>query len=218
MTQPIVGLRGSLGNLISSDYGTIHVINGGTTSFNHYPLTWPAKTASWFCNTYNPGIWLVVAWINGVGKNYMRGDPPSQDFTLDPTTTTLAYFYGDATLDAHILPMPVVFWDDEFRELQGFTPVVKVYQVTSTATMKGFGYGWRKIKTQLTIDIKCRDNAKAQLAKEEIARVLGDKRKGPFADCDVMEYTQGTQKAGYSGFYWWIIEVISWQIRKPVAI
>jgi len=116
-----------------------------------------------------------------------------------------------------VTPAPVVFWDDEPRELQGFAPLIKVYTLGSWADMKALGYTHRRVKHRLTVDIKCRDNAKAEAAKEEVIRILAGSRKQPFTGYNIMAFDFGTQRAGYSGFYWWLIEVTVWQIRKPVG-
>ena len=116
-----------------------------------------------------------------------------------------------------VVPSAHIFWDDEPRELQGFTPLIKVYTLGSWADMKAFGYTHRRVKHRLTVDIKCRDNANAEAAKEEVIRILAANRKQPFAGYNVMAFDYGTQKAGYAGFYWWLVEVTVWQIRKPVG-
>ena len=125
---------------------------------------------------------------------------------------------GNLIKDSYsVTPVPVVFWTDEPREMQAFTPIIKVYTLGSWAEMKGFGYQWRKVKHRLTVDIKCRDNSNAEAAKEEVLRILMAHRKQPFDGYNVMEFNYGTQKVGYSGFYWWLVEVTVWQIRKPVG-
>jgi len=113
---------------------------------------------------------------------------------------------------------PVVYWDDEPRELQGFKPIIKVYTPTTEVDMVGLGYGQRKIAHTVIVDIKGRDNQGVFNAVNEVIRVLGRYRRAPFIGYDMIEFNDGTQLAGYSGFYWWTVEVTVWQIRRPVGI
>ena len=110
-----------------------------------------------------------------------------------------------------------VFWNDEPREVQAFIPLVKVYMPKTAVDIVGLGYGNVKIAHSITIDIKARSNLAAFNAKEEVLRVLGASRIAPFTGYDFIEFNDGTQHAGYSGFYWWTIEVKVWQIRRPVS-
>jgi len=115
-----------------------------------------------------------------------------------------------------IIPSPAVLWNDEYRELQGVVPIIKTYSVGTNAMMKGLGYTHRKVLNHLTVDIKCRGAQNAHNAKDEVIRILGKHRKSPFTGYDIIEFDDGTQHAGYSGFYWWTVEVKVWTIRKPV--
>lgn len=113
---------------------------------------------------------------------------------------------------------PVIIYNDEPREVPAFNPLIKVYQPKTTATMVGVGYGHMKVKHTLIIDIKGRVNQGVYDAKEEVLRVLGAYRLSPFSGYTMMEFNDGTQHAGYSGFYWWTIELTVWQLRRPVEL
>ena len=113
---------------------------------------------------------------------------------------------------------PLVYWDEEQREAQAFTPLIKVLMPTATADMIGVGYGHMKVKHRLVIDVKGRDANGVYNAVQEVLRVLGAYRLAPFTGYTMFEYNDGTQMAGYSGFYWWTIDLTVWQVRRPVEL
>jgi hypothetical protein len=228
MPGDIVGLRGQLGNLIQTEYGRLIVPQGGwypSPPQREYPPTWIATTAKTQVDRENPGLRAVsVAYPDGIYHSYIRGYSVGYDFALPGSGLTLVHsvnYWADKPGGINYYlgktAVPVVFWDDEPRELQAFIPLIKVYSLDSNAVIKGLSYGWRRVKHRLVIDIKCRDDANCQIAKEEILRILGLHRMEPFTGYNVMTFDFGTQRAGYSGFYWWIIEVTILQVRKPVA-
>jgi len=76
----------------------VNVPNGDWSQYFPYPHTWPVKTAKWFTDTYNPGVWMVFARVNGATVSYMRGWDVGYDFTLDSTVESVV-FYGDGNVN-----------------------------------------------------------------------------------------------------------------------
>lgn len=112
---------------------------------------------------------------------------------------------------------PTVFWDDEFREMDGFAPLIKVYLMSTHAIPKGLGYSHRKVMHRATVDIKCRDSDVCYDALQTVLGVLGRNCVSPWPGYSHIEYDDGVQHAGYSGFYWWTVELKIWQPRKPTG-
>jgi hypothetical protein len=115
-----------------------------------------------------------------------------------------------------IMPAAEVYWDDQRREGNKVTPVIKVYPISSPARAKGIGYTHRRVEHRLSVDVSAMDDQVAWDAKEEVIRILGKHRVAPFPGYDLLEYDDGTPRPGYGGYYRYVIEVTMTQCRKKV--
>lgn len=103
--------------------------------------------------------------------------------------------------------LPVFYYDDtvkshDFRNRDA----IKIYLLSNTPQKKGLGYTSKKNEARLTIDLRSSNRDRMMKLRDEVKRIIGDKRK-TLTGWDIFGVINENKVTSYFNYHQYVIEV-----------